>query len=322
MVCRMNLRQSESTRTVPAPAKLNLFLDVLGRQDDGYHELETLMVPLRFWDSLSFTPTRARGSGEVGEISFELAHPVGPANSTDPHGQVPAGSENLVVRALELLRQRTGCDLGARVQLMKRIPASAGMGGGSSDAAAALQLGNLGWRLGLSHNKLSTIAAELGSDVPFFLSSGAAICRGRGEQVERIPSILPLNVVIVKPSQGLATADVYRAWDDQATSVDRIPNLSRGPRRVNELVESLRRGDLDAVGRAMTNQLQAAAASLSPAIERVQSAFARLDFVGHQLTGSGTAYFGICRHARHTRRLASILGKLQLGLVYTVRTCR
>lgn len=280
------------------------------------------MVPLRFWDSLSFTPTRARGSGEADEISLEIAHPVGPADSTDRHGQIPAGSANLVVRALELLRQRAGCNLGARVQLTKRIPVAAGMGGGSSDAAAALQLGNLGWRLGFSQNKLTTIAAELGSDVPFFLSSGAAICRGRGEQVERTPSILPLNVVIVKPSQGLATADVYRAWDDRAISMKDTPKLSSGPRRLNELIESLRRGDLNTVGRAMTNQLQAAAASLSPAIERVQSAFARLDFFGHQLTGSGTAYFGICRHAQHARRLASILRKLQLGLVYTVRTCR
>ena len=166
-----------------------------------------------------------------------------------------------------------GCNLGARVQLTKRIPVAAGMGGGSSDAAAALQLGNLGWRLGLSQNKLTTIAAELGSDVPFFLSSGAAICRGRGEQVERTLSILPLNVVIVKPSQGLATADVYRAWDDQPHP-GRHSKTSSGRRRLNELIESLRRGDLNTVGRAMTNQLQAAAASLSPAIERVQSAFA------------------------------------------------
>jgi 4-diphosphocytidyl-2-C-methyl-D-erythritol kinase len=318
----MNLRQSASTRTVPAPAKLNLFLDVLGRQDEGYHELETLMVPLRFWDSLSFTPTRAIGSGQPGKISFDVAYAHNWANATNRLAQIPIGSENLVVRALERLRECTGCELGARVQLLKRIPAAAGMGGGSSDAAAALHLGNHSWKLGLSQAQLVTIAAELGSDVPFFLSSGTAICRGRGERIERIPSTLPLNVVIVKPADGLTTTDVYHAWDDQNTAVEETANVDRDPRRLNELVAALQRGDVSALGRAMTNQLQVAAVSLYPAIERIHAAFARLDFVGHQLTGSGTAYFGVCRHAQHARRLATILRTLQLGLVYTARTCR
>jgi 4-diphosphocytidyl-2-C-methyl-D-erythritol kinase len=318
----MNLRQSASTRTVPAPAKLNLLLDVLGRQDDGYHELETLMVPLRFCDSLSFTPTRSVDAGQPNTISFEVAHAHSWPNATNSLAKVPTGPQNLVVRALERLRERAGCERGAHVRLVKRIPAAAGLGGGSSDAAAALHLGNRGWNLGLSDAQLSTIAAELGSDVPFFLSSGAAICRGRGERVERIPNTLPLNVVIVKPTDGLATADVYRAWDNRNTAVEKTASTDRGPRPVSELVAALRRGDLTAIGRTMINHLQSAAASLSPAIERIHAAFARLDFVGHQLTGSGTAYFGICRHAQHARRLAAILRTLQLGLVYTARTCR
>jgi 4-diphosphocytidyl-2-C-methyl-D-erythritol kinase len=318
----MNLRQSASTRTVPAPAKLNLFLDVLGRQDDGYHELETLMVPLRFWDSLSFTPTRSVATGQLGKISLQVTHAQNWPNATNPPANISTGPENLVIRALENVREHTGCDLGAHVRLVKRIPAAAGLGGGSSDAAAALHLGNHGWHLGLSHAQLSTIASRLGSDVPFFLSSGAAICRGRGERVEPIPSTLPLNVVIVMPTDGLATADVYRAWDNRNTPVEKTVNAERGPRRVSELVSALRHGELATIGRTMINDLQSAAASMSPAIARIQAAFARFDFVGHQLTGSGTAYFGICRHAQHARRLASILRTLQLGLVYTARTCR
>ncbi len=318
----MNLRQSASTRTVPAPAKLNLLLDVLGRQDDGYHELETLMVPLRFWDSLSFTPTRSVAAGQLGKISLEIAYSQHWPDATNRLANIPTGPENLVIRALERLREHAGCSLGAHVRLVKRIPAAAGLGGGSSDAAAALHLGNYGWHLGLSRAQLSAIAAEIGSDVPFFLSSGAAICRGRGERIEPIPSTPPLNVVIVKPNDGLATADVYRAWDNRNAAVGRTVSADRGPPRVNELVSALRHGDLATIGRMMFNDLQSAAASLSPAIARIQAAFARFDFVGHQLTGSGTAYFGICRHAHHARRLASTIRTLQLGLVYTARTCR
>jgi 4-diphosphocytidyl-2-C-methyl-D-erythritol kinase len=228
----------------------------------------------------------------------------------------------LVVRALELLRERTRCELGARVRLVKRIPTEAGMGGGSSDAAAALRLGSQAWQLDLPPAELSRLAAELGSDVPFFLAPSPAVCRGRGEQVQRLPYIPPLNVVIVKPPQGLTTADVYQAWDTRNEASQNAASAKRDPHRLEALIAALCRGDLHTLGRAMTNRLQAAASTLSPWIDRLQAAFSRLDFVGHQLTGSGTAYFGIARHAQHARRLATILRTRQLGLVCTARTCR
>ena len=188
MVCRMNLRQSASSRTVPAPAKLNLLLDVLGRQVDGYHELETLMVPLRFWDSLSFTPTHSVATGQPGEISLEITHaqsrPICHQSSCEHPDRSRKPGYSCAGRPSRTRRLRSR----RRRPLVKRIPAAAGLGGGSSDAAAALHLGNHGWDLGLSHAQLSRIASGLGSDVPFFLSSGTAICRGRGERVEPVPS--------------------------------------------------------------------------------------------------------------------------------------
>jgi len=126
----------------------------------------------------------------------------------------------------------------------------------------------------------------------------------------------------VKPPSGLATADVYRAWDNSSTNADKPVSANRNSNRLDQLVTALRRGESSPIGRLMTNDLQAAAASLSPWIERIERTFAKLNFVGHQLTGSGTAYFGICRHAQHARRLATILRTLQLGLVYSGRTCR
>ena len=159
----MNLRQNERKRIVHAPAKLNLFLEVLGKRADGYHELATLMVPIRLFDTLSFEPTPAV-AGRPAPIEFSL-------RACDPASRVPADSSNLVVRALDLLRERSGCESGAKVELFKRIPTAAGLGGGSSDAAAALRVANRAWQIRWETEKLSSLAAELGSDVPFFLAA-------------------------------------------------------------------------------------------------------------------------------------------------------
>jgi 4-diphosphocytidyl-2-C-methyl-D-erythritol kinase len=315
----MNLRQNETKRIVNAPAKLNLFLDVLGRRADGFHELETLMVPIRLFDSLAFEPTPAVAK-RPGEILFRLRVCDRGRRAGEAFAGVPTGGDNLVVRALELLRERSGCQLGAKVELVKRIPTGAGLGGGSSDAAAALELANRAWGIDWSHERLSRLAAELGSDVPFFLSHGAAICRGRGEIVERLPGLAPLHAVVVKPPSALATRAVYERFDALPPS-ERIPFAKGGRDRLSALTGALRKGTLFELDRWIGNRLQAAAESLSTWIGRARGEFAALDVLGHQLTGSGIAYFGICRHARHARRLASILMTRQLGLVYVTRSC-
>jgi 4-diphosphocytidyl-2-C-methyl-D-erythritol kinase len=279
------------------------------------------MVPVRLSDSLSIRATTSQSSVEPDPIALQVVSCVGRIADGVAQADLPTDSSNLVVRALELLRLRAGCLFGAQVQLIKRIPAAAGLGGGSSDAAAALQLGNHAWSLGLTQWQLAGIAAELGSDVPFFLSRGAAICRGRGERVEQIDGAVPLNVVIVKPPEGLATAEVYRTWDS-LTRASNARSSDQDPHRLLKLAAALRRGDLAALARYVGNQLQAAAASLSPWIARIETACAGLDFIAHQLTGSGTAYFGVCRHAQHARRLATILRTRRLGLVCATRTCR
>src|SRR5690606_4305446 len=121
-------------------------------------------------------------------------------------GDLPTDRSNLAVRAVELLQARAGIEAGATMRLVKRIPSAAGLGGGSSDAAAALMAANQAWGLNWSVSKLETLAGELGSDVPFFLTPGAAICRGRGERVEPLPRTMPLHVVVVRPPVGLSTA--------------------------------------------------------------------------------------------------------------------
>src|SRR5437868_14004366 len=152
-----------------APAKVNLFLEVLGQRPDGFHELETLMVAVDLCDRLEFRPD------DSGALTLTCDDPG-----------LTCGPDNLVLKAAEQLRRSTKETRGARIHLEKRIPMQAGLGGGWSDAAATLKGLNQLWRLGLADAELARLGAEVGSDVAFFFSPGAAWCTGRGEKVEPV----------------------------------------------------------------------------------------------------------------------------------------
>ncbi len=302
----MQIHRSAVEIVVQTPAKLNLFFEVLARRADGYHEVETLMCPVDLFDTLYF---KEEPSGKL-VLECQWATMMG-----GPRGagfdSVPRGPDNLVMRAVELLRRGAGVRRGARLRLVKRIPAAAGLGGGSSDAAAALVAANLGWSLGLSQTELSQAAAQLGSDVPFFLGGGAAICRGRGQRVEPVGELGPLDFVVVRPPAGLATAAVYG-----------VCRPAEQPRSVTPLVQALRNGDARSAGRLLWNRLQPAAERLSPWIKRLRETFLNQDLLGHGMSGSGTSYFGLCRHARHARRLSRHLQATGIGTVFAVQACR
>jgi 4-diphosphocytidyl-2-C-methyl-D-erythritol kinase len=296
----MDVRRSALGHEVDAPAKLNLFLEVLGKRSDGFHEIETLMTPVSLYDSLSITARR------TSELSL-LCRDVGSEASAE---SVPTDDSNLIIRALRLLRERAGVDRGAHVCLVKRIPMAAGLAGGSSDAAAALLLGNAAWGLDWSREKLAGLAADLGSDIPFFLHRGAAVCRGRGERIEPIAGLGGLHLVIVAPPVALSTAEVYRHC-----------KAASKPRTVGSLVEHLRAGRMGDAARSLHNQLQAVAELLSEWIQRLSNEFAHVGCLGHQMSGSGTSYFGLCSSARHAHRIAAQLRSRRLGRVFAVGTC-
>lgn len=293
----MRIRSSAALVEISAPAKLNLHLEVLRRRDDGYHELESLLVPVGLFDTLLF---RAVGGGDIDFSCVGEGLPGGTAS-------LPEASENLVVRALNALRARAGRALGAAVRLVKRIPIGAGLGGGSSDAAAALVAGNLGWKLGFTLAELHELAAGLGSDIPFFLHGGSAICRGRGEQVEPIAGVGRMDFVVCMPPASLRTGDVYRICTPVARSG-----------AWQDLLAAMRRGDLAFAGKLLHNRLEEAATRLSPWVARLRREFARLDVLGACLSGSGTAYFGLCRTAWQARRVAALLQQRDVGQVYAV----
>ncbi len=291
---------------VQAPAKVNLFFEVISKRSDGYHEIETLMFPITLFDTLQFSP---KSRGDI-EFQCEMSRGFSSTKGAES-GELLVGKGNLAVRAVELLREHAGILAGAKLNLAKRIPTAAGLGGGSSDAAAALLAANLAWELNWPRNKLASLGAKLGSDVPFFLASGPAICRGRGEQVEPVDALGTLHFVIVRPPTGLATEEVYKV----CRPADR-------PLSVRPLVHALKQGNKSKAGRMLFNRLLPAALKMTPWIERLQAEFDRLDCLGHGLSGSGSSYFGLCRHARHARRIARRLQVLNVGGVFAVHSCR
>ncbi len=264
---------------VHAPAKLNLFLEIIGRRDDGYHDLETCMASVDLYDSLRFYPA----SGHQIRLSV----------SGDHADQVPCGDDNLVVRAARLLQTHSGCSQGASVQLTKRIPAMAGLGGGSSDAAATLAGLNRLWRLGLPDLELHQIAARLGSDLNFFLANRRmAICRGRGEVVQPVPWGRRMHFVVACPQEGASTAEVFRACQ--------VPSRPQG---ILDFLRTLDRGTPK-----LHNRLQHAAAGVCPRIRDLGTLFGRAMGSQCQMTGSGSAWFGMVPSRRVASRLARTIG--------------
>lgn len=299
----MRFLHRDSELLVHTPSKLNLSLDVLGRRPDGYHELETVMVSVRLCDTLNFRLLPASDAAPVALTVHELA----PGNHA-----IPLGADNLIVRAALLLRERTQSDFRVRIELTKRIPSEAGMGGGSSDAAATLVALNALAELRLSSAELHALAAELGSDLNFFLDSWpAATCTSRGEHLSPLELNRPLHFVIVKPPTGLSTGKVFARWGEHNQPHSRA---------TASLVQSLRTGSLQELAGSIANSLTASACELNPDLTTVLNQLSRADVLASEMTGSGSACFGLCRSARQAQRLANKLRHWNLGQVWAVST--
>lgn len=221
-----------------APAKVNLFLEILGKRADGYHEIETLMVRLSLHDTLRLVDDP---SGAV-RLRCDL-----PGLSVGP--------DNLVLRAARLLKEQTTCERGALIGLRKRVPMMAGLAGGSSDAAATLKGLNRLWELNRTDEELASLSAELGSDIPFFFSTPAALCTGRGEKVRPVATATRIDLVLVCPPFGCGTADVYRKV-----------SLTGQSEASDPIVAELEKGDVVGVASRLHNRLEAAAFQVAPAL--------------------------------------------------------
>ncbi len=301
----MKLAKSSGKIVVLAPAKLNLFLRVLGKRSDGFHELQTLICPVSLFDTITLQAPCEHDGLSVNWV------PGGAGSEEDRQVISTWNQNNLIVRAVELFRARSGIDSPVQIGLRKRIPPRAGLGGGSSDAAAVL------WGMSrlfcpeLSAVQLAAWAAELGSDVPCFLHTGLCLCTGRGERVQPLGWLPRLNAVVVFPPQGLSTAEVYRHWNES--------EQGEAP-RLGEAVRAWSRGGPAAWRLGLFNSLEPAARKLCPWLGHLRR---RLEKGGHlcgQLSGSGSAYFVLCRNRVQARSLARRLAAEGWGRCWAVST--
>jgi 4-diphosphocytidyl-2-C-methyl-D-erythritol kinase len=204
-----------------APAKINLSFEIKGRRADGFHEIQTLMTPISLSDRLTI---EAAVDNDAIEFSCD-----------DP--SLPKGDDNLVVRAVKLFRESTKIRTGIKIVLEKKIPHGAGLGGGSSDAASTLLGLNELFGAGLSDSGLMSLAAQLGSDVPFFVVKSAAVCRGRGEIVSPTSLAARFEVLLLKPDFGVSTSWAYGKWkaSQEIPGIDYSPQEFGGMQFVNDL---------------------------------------------------------------------------------------
>ncbi len=291
--------------TIQAPAKLNLSLAVLARRPDSFHEIESLMVPVSLHDTLTVKVSPAPEIRLTVRFGGRLARPEARALIRD----VPEDDSNLVVRAARLLAQAAGESRGLEVELVKEIPSGAGLGGGSSDAAAALVAAARVWGIDWPRERLAALAARLGSDVPFFLVGGPAIAGGRGEVLARVDGIPPLFAVIACPAGGLSTAAVYARC---------VPaEAERGG--ASRLAERLVAGDLGGAFERMRNALEGPARALSPDVGRLLEALGDAGATRPMLTGSGSACFAIVPSQPAAAALAARLESAGWPGVFPVR---
>ena len=274
-----------------AHAKINLGLQVIRKRPDGYHDIETVMQTVDLADRVTVTPQRS-------QIEVTCSDPV-----------VPVDEHNLVHRVAQMLRDRYEINRGVRIDIQKQIPVAAGLAGGSGNGAVTLLALNRLWELELAPGELLSLAAELGSDVAF-LASGtpAAICRGRGEEVDPVERPLGLSAVIARPESGLSAAEVFRHC--------RVVDTPRG---AQPLVDRLFSGRLAAASRLLHNSLQPTAEALNPEVTKLLNILARQPVLGPLMTGSGTACFGLCTTHRLARRIAARLRAQGVDQVHAVQ---
>lgn len=294
--------KAASARSAPelrlrAPAKINWTLSVLRRRPDGYHEIDSVFQAVSLFDELA-----VRAISKI-ECRIVCDEPT-----------VPTDERNLIHRAWELLRgifpERVR---GIAVRLTKRIPSGAGLGGGSSDAAAALVAINRIYRLGIRRSTLAALGAEIGSDVPFFIHGGAARCRGRGEKIEPIRAkISPVDLVIVFPGFASPTGAAYAKL---------IPGDLGKDAGAGCVSRALAGGSLRSLQRGLMNTFDRLLAERDARYKKIKRAMREVGIVSPMLSGSGSACFGIARSRREAIEARDNLQR-EFEQVFAVRTIR
>ncbi|UIJ34868.1 4-(cytidine 5'-diphospho)-2-C-methyl-D-erythritol kinase [Allobranchiibius sp. GilTou73] len=268
-------------RTVPSspgvqvrvPAKVNLELQVGPLRDDGYHSLATVFHAVNLTDEVRVTPATHWGCAVNGPYA----------------AAVPTGTDNLAVRAVQLLGERFGIEEMLQIDIDKHIPVAGGMAGGSADAAAALVAADALWSLGLTRADLMGIGAEIGSDVPFAITGGTALGSGRGEVLAPVLTQADFHWVFALQHEGLSTPKVYAECDRL-----RVGESVPAPEPSGALMSALRSGDVDELAPHLRNDLQDAAISLMPRLREVIDTGMEAGACGAVVCGSGPTVAFLC----------------------------
>jgi 4-diphosphocytidyl-2-C-methyl-D-erythritol kinase len=268
---------------IKSPAKVNLFLNVLGKRQDGFHDIYTLIQPVSLFDEISLDVHEGEG------ISVEC-----------DREDVPGGRENIAFQAAELFLSEAELQKAVGIKIRKKIPVAAGLGGGSSNAAAVLMGLDHALGLALGEETLMEMAARLGSDVPFFILRGPAIASGRGEVLERV-ELPPFNYCLVNPGFKVSTAWAYGNLDLTKKGEDNILTYSKESLKKPENIKELLFNDLESV--TLRNH---------PEISRIERILTGAGALGALMSGSGPTVFGIFPDSDSTEK-ASIVVKRELA---------
>ena len=276
LACRVLSKGSGTARrlVVSAAAKVNLALEVLSKRADGYHEIATVMHAVDLSDRLTLE------DAPVIAVRASVA-------------DLPTDERNLAYRAAAVLREAAKVERGVRITLDKRIPVAAGLGGGSSDAAAVLAGLNRLWGLGWTSERLEELAVDLGMDVPFFLRGGAALGTGRGERLTAIRSAV-LALVLVNPRFPVSTAETYGRV---------TPAMYSDGTRARTVAGALARRSAGRVAAALYNGLELAARGVYPQIVQMEAALTAAGALGAMMSGSGPTVFGVARSWEQARQI-------------------
>ena len=275
--------------TIASSAKINLFLELLGRRQDGYFQIETVLQEIDLHDDISIKNKQGAGIDVKVLPSLSISK-----------------EENIAYKAAELLCQKTGRDgCGVQIFIEKRIPVGRGLGGGSSNAAAVLKGLNELWELGLSREELAKLGAELGMDVPFFIYGGTCLGTQRGEIVEPLEGFSGVDIVIFWPDFPVSTAEVYG-------KVSR--NLTRTKRSAKFLIDCLKAKDFDGIDKNIFNRLENVALKIYPSLAGFKEKISPFSANKIIMSGSGSAFFSVLRgKLKNKKNLFDELRKLKGG---------
>lgn len=276
--------------TAKAPGKINPLLRVGPRRPDGYHELVTCFMAVNLFETVTVWPAT--------EFSVTIQGDVA-------QGEIPLDDDNLVIKAARQVGRAMGDLRPVAVHIDKQIPVGGGMGGGSADAAAALLAVDHLWQAGLSTETLLDLAADLGSDVPFLLEGGASVGRGRGEVLEPLKSQTLWWVVLPQPVH-LSTPAMYESLD----AIRATENVSLPDTLSPLFLDALHRGDAEALGSLLHNDMQRSALHAHPKLENVLEQGLGLGALGVMVSGSGPTLVWLARDKQHARALADGAGSL------------